>query len=262
MRLFCQDNPQVYELTATVVDLRPGAVLVDRSPFFPGGGGQLADRGVVTCGTREAAVRAIEPEERGTWLVLADTAHASTSSTTGTDSAALWAHTGDLAAPLRVLDEVRLKVDVDFRLLMNELHTLAHVANSVVFARCGGALLTGAQLADDGTLRVDFDLPDANNEQLRALEAPINEILRADVAVGSFYLPRAEAEATPGMFRSKAVTPPVQADGLVRIVEIAGIDRQACGGTHVVSTGLCRPCRVVKVESKGRHNRRMRLALG
>jgi misacylated tRNA(Ala) deacylase len=63
------------------------------------------------------------------------------------------------------------------------------------------------------------------------------------------------------MFRSKSVAPPPQADGLVRIVEIAGLDRQACGGTHLASTGAARPARIIKVENKGRHNRRIRFAL-
>lgn len=250
MRPFYQDHPDVYTLTTPIIDVRPGGILVERSPFFPGGGGQIADRGVVVTGAGEFAITAIVPDERGTWLEVGGTVDTGTTVLAG-------------ASGLRELlrHEVALNVDVAFRALMSELHTLAHVANSVVFTRFGGALLTGAQLSADGSLRIDFDLPDANNEHVRALEEPINAILRADVAVGAFYLARAEAEAIPGMFRSKSVAPPAQPDGLVRIVDIAGIDRQACGGTHVASTGVCRPCRIVKVENKGRHNRRMRLAL-
>jgi misacylated tRNA(Ala) deacylase len=235
MRLFCQDRPDIHELTAKVIDVRPGAVLVDRFPFFPGGGGQLADRGTLQANGPELQIAQIVPDERGAWLEIA-----------GADS---------------VRDEVLLKVDRPFRDLMRELHTLAHVANSVLYTGFGGALLTGAQLSADATLRLDVDLPEADNDKLRALEGPINDILRQDLKVGAIYMPRAEAEATPGMFRSKAVAPPPQSDGLVRIVEIAGLDRQACGGTHLSSTGASRPVRIVKVENKGRHNRRLRLAL-
>lgn len=235
MQLFCQDHPDIYELTARVIDVRPGAVLVDRSPFFPGGGGQLADRGTIQGNGTAIEIATIMPDERGTWLHIAD------------------------AEPLR--DEVLLKVDKPFRDLMRELHTLAHVANSVLYTGFGGALLTGAQLGADGTMRIDADLPEADNDRLRALEGPINDILRQDLKVRSIYMPRVEAESTPGMFRSKAVAPPPQADGLVRIVEIDGLDRQACGGTHLASTGAARRARIVKVENKGRHNRRLRFAV-
>lgn len=236
MRLFCQDHADTYELNAKVIDARPGAVLVDRHPFFPGGGGQLADRGTLQNGRGEWQIAGIVPDERGAWLEIADA-----------DS---------------IRDDVLLRVDKPFRDLMRELHTLAHVANSVLYTGFGGALLTGAQLAADATMRIDVDLPEADNDALRALEGPINDILRQDLKVGAVYLPRAEAEAVPGMFRSKAVAPPPQADGLVRIVEIAGLDRQACGGTHLTSTGASRPARIVKVENKGRHNRRIRFSLG
>jgi misacylated tRNA(Ala) deacylase len=236
MRLFCQDQPDICELTATIIDARPGAVLVDRHPFFPGGGGQLADRGTLLANDRELTIAGITLDERGAWLEIAD------------------AET--------VRDEVLLKVDKPFRDLMRELHTLAHVANALLYTGFGGALLTGAQLAADGTMRIDVDLPDADNDRLRALEGPINDILRQDLKVGSIYMPRVEAEAVAGMFRSKSVAPPPQADGLVRIVEIEGLDRQACGGTHLSSTGASRPARIVKVENKGRHNRRLRFALG
>jgi misacylated tRNA(Ala) deacylase len=63
------------------------------------------------------------------------------------------------------------------------------------------------------------------------------------------------------VLRSKAVTPPPQSDGKVRIVEIAGLDRQACGGTHLASTGQSRPLCILKVENKGRHNRRVKIGL-
>jgi misacylated tRNA(Ala) deacylase len=236
MRLFCQDHPDVDELPSTIIDARPGAVLVDHFPFFPGGGGQLPDKGTLVASSgAEYPITQITVDERGAWLELTDA-----------DS---------------IRDDVLLKIDMPFRQMMRELHTLAHVVNSVVFTGFGGALLTGAQLGADATMRIDFDLPDADNDRLRALEGPINDILRQDIAINTLYIPRGEAEATPGMFRSKSVAPPAQPDGLVRIVEIAGLDRQACGGTHLNSTGTSRLCRILKIENKGRHNRRMRLAL-
>ena len=220
---------------ATIVDARPGAVLVDRSPFFPGGGGQLADRGTLAWSGGEIAVTGVSREPTGDWHLLA------------ADAAAHGA--------------VRLAVDPAFRALMCELHTLAHVLNALVYQRFGGALLTGAQLGADATLRVDFDLPGVEAEALRTLEGPLNDVIRQDLAVRTLTMAWDDAASEPGMFRSKAVSPPRGADGTVRIVEIVGLDRQACGGTHLASTGAARPVRILKIDNKGRQNRRIRVGV-
>lgn len=232
-RYFCQDHPDQLELDAEVLDARPGAVLLGQSPFFPGGGGQLADRGVLEWSGGLLNVERLEPDPRGLWHVLAE--------------------------PVTVQGSVRAKVEPEFRRLMCELHTLAHVLNSIVYRDFGGALLTGAQLAADGTFRVDFDMPGVYPDWLRGLDGPINDVIRQDLPIRAFYMPWMAAEAEPGMFRSKSVSPPPQEDGLVRIVEITGLDRQACGGTHLASTGQARPVRILKVDNKGKQNRRIRV---
>ncbi|OKO75832.1 alanyl-tRNA editing protein [Bradyrhizobium sp. NAS96.2] len=232
---FTHDHPDILQLEADVLDARPGAILVERSPFFPGGGGQLADRGILRWSGGEPPVTGLARDERGLWhLVPGDS---------------------------EISGKVMLEVEPAFRALMCELHTLAHVVNALVYTRFGGALLTGAQLNDDGTFRVDFDLPGADNEALRALEAPLNDIIRQDLPVSAAFMAHTEAQAIPGLFRSKAVAPPVGPDGLVRIVEILGLDRQACGGTHLASTGQSRPARIVKIDNKGRQNRRIKVAV-
>jgi misacylated tRNA(Ala) deacylase len=232
-RYFCQDHPDVLELEASILDARPGAVLLDRSPFFPGGGGQLADRGEIEWAGGCLHVRRLITDERGSWHEFEGTAIPS----------------GTVVA----------RVNPAFRALMCELHTLAHVLNSIVHREFGGALLTGAQLGEDGTFRVDFDLPGADPDRLRALNGPVNDAIRRNFEIRSFHMPWSAAEAEPGMFRSKAVSPPPQEDGSVRIVEIVGLDRQACGGTHLRSTGEARPVRILKVDNKGRQNRRIRV---
>ena len=89
----------------------------------------------------------------------------------------------------------------------------------------------------------------------------IEDLIRAALPVETRFVPFEEARSTPGLIRSASVAPPPTADGTVRIVDIAGLDAQACGGTHLSNTAQSRPIRITKVENKGRHNRRVRFAL-
>jgi misacylated tRNA(Ala) deacylase len=166
-----------------------------------------------------------------------------------------------LAEPVEVAGTVQAAVHPAFRRSMTALHTDCHIVNALVHQHIGGALVTGAQLNDDGTAGIDFDLPDAGNDRLRALEPAINDCIRQDLALRCTNVPLAEAAAAPGLFRSRSVAPAPADDGTVRIVEIVGLDRQACGATHLASTGQSPPVHILNVESKGRHTRRIRLAL-
>ena len=234
-RYVCHEHPEVLALETRVVDARPGAVVLERTPFHPGGGGQLADRGVLRWNGGEAAVAGFELTEGRLWHRLAE--------------------------PVEASGSVQVAVDPAFRTMMTELHTGTHVLNALVYQQFHGALVTGAQLNDDGTARMDFDLPDADNDRLRALEASINDVIRQDLPLRFAYVPLAEAAAQPGLLRSKSVAPPPDEDGTVRIVEIVGLDRQACGGTHLASTARSRPIRILKIDNKGRHNRRVKIGL-
>jgi misacylated tRNA(Ala) deacylase len=235
-RSFYHDHPDTLTVETEVVDARPGRVLLRRSPFFPGGGGQLADRGVLRWRGGEVAVAGFEASEAGLWHLLA----------------------GPSAEPH---GPVEAAVDPAFRQLMRELHTATHVLNALVYRAFDGALVTGAQMNADGSARMDFDLPDADADRLRALEAAIEDVRRQDLAVGDGYVPLTEAARRPGLIRNRSVAPPPTPDGMVRVVEIVGLDRQACGGTHLASTGGPHPVRVLRVDNKGRHNRRVRIGL-
>ena len=101
----------------------------------------------------------------------------------------------------------------------------------------------------------------ADNDKLRALEAGLNDLIRQDLPLRYTYVPLVEATAQHGLIRSRSVAPPPGDDGLIRIVEIVGLDRQACGGTHLASTARSRPLRILKIDNKGRHNRRIRIGL-
>ncbi len=235
-KYFCHDHPETLTLETRVIDARPGAVVLEQSPFHPGGGGQLTDRGVLRWGGGEVQVTAIEADGGRLWHVLAE--------------------------PVEIAGAVEAVVDADFRAMMMQLHTDTHILNALVFQKFAGALVTGAQLNADATARMDFDLPDADNDRLRALEPEINDVIHQDLALRYDWVAAGALTAEAGLVRCRSVAPPPAADGTVRIVEIVGLDRQACGGTHLPSTGQSRSVRILKIDNKGRHNRRVKIGLG
>lgn len=143
MHLFCHEHPDTLVVETTVTDARPSKVALAQSPFYPGGGGQLADRGTIRWSGGEAKVTGFDLSAGKVWLLLDTQAEVS-----GTVEAA---------------------VDSSFREMMRQLHTDTHVLNALVFQQFDGALVTGVQMAEDGTARMDFDLPGADNERLRGL---------------------------------------------------------------------------------------------
>jgi misacylated tRNA(Ala) deacylase len=235
MHLFCHEHPDTLNVQTEVADARPGKVVLAQSPFYPGGGGQLADRGIVRWQGGEAKVVGFEQSTGKLWHLLDTQAEIS--------------------------GGVEAAVEPSFRQMMRQLHTDTHILNALVFQSFDGALVTGVQMAEDGTARMDFDIAGADNDRLRALEGPINDLIRQDIGVNFVYVPMQEAQAEHGLIRSRSVAPPPTPDGKIRIVEIAGLDRQACGGTHLASTGGSSPIRILKIDNKGRHNRRVRIGL-
>jgi misacylated tRNA(Ala) deacylase len=235
MHLFCHDHPETLSLETEIVEARPGRVVLAQSPFYPGGGGQLADCGAIRWSGGEAKVTGCEVTAGKVWHVL------------------------DVQTELA--GAVEAAVDPAFRRTMRQLHTGSHVLNAFVFQAFDGALVTGVQMAADGTARMDFDVAGADNDRLRGLEGPVNDAIRQNIPVHFTYVGMSEAQAERGLIRSRSVAPPPTPDGKVRIVEIVGLDRQACGGTHLTATGDSPPLRILKIDNKGRHNRRVRFGL-
>jgi misacylated tRNA(Ala) deacylase len=234
-RYFCHEHPETLSLETAVVDAQPGRVLLRETPFYPGGGGQLPDRGRIRWAHGEVAVTGIELRGKAMWHILAE--------------------------PVEVTGTVEAEVDAELRRIMRELHTDLHIINALVYREFDGALVTGVQMAEDGTARIDFDLPDADNDRIRALQGEINDIIRQDLPVQESYIGEGEARREPGLIRSRSVAPPPTPDNKIRVIDIVGLDRQACGGTHLTSTGGSRPVRILKIDNKGRHNRRVRIGL-
>ncbi|HLI11861.1 MAG TPA: alanyl-tRNA editing protein [Alphaproteobacteria bacterium] len=233
--LFCHDHPETLTLETRVVGASPGRVALAESPFYPGGGGQPADRGTLRWQQGEARVIGFEYEGARLWHLL--------------------------DAQSEISGAVEAVVDARFRRIMRQLHTDTHILNAFVYQSFDGALVTGVQMYEDGSARMDFDVPGADNDRLRSLEAPINDVIRQDLGLRFDYVPLEAAQAQHGLIRSRSVAPPPTPDGKIRIVEIAGLDRQACGGTHLLSTGGSPLIRILKIDNKGRHNRRVRIGL-
>jgi misacylated tRNA(Ala) deacylase len=231
----CHAEPNLLKFQADVVSSRPGAVLLSKSALHPGGGGQVSDRGFLEHAHGRAAIKGIIREDDGWWH--------------------------DLDQGIEVDGEVHVEVDADHRARVGKLHTVTHILNALVFERFDGALVTGAQIYGDGTARMDFDLPGVSSEKLRHLEADINQVIRNAIDVRSRYVDADLAASTPGMIRSQSVAPPPTLDGRLRTIEIVALDEQACGGTHIANTAMSQPILITKVDNKGRHNRRVRIAL-
>ncbi|HSS65631.1 MAG TPA: alanyl-tRNA editing protein, partial [Gammaproteobacteria bacterium] len=107
--------------------------------------------------------------------------------------------------------------------------------------------------------RLDFDLPESTLDK-EQLTAALNRLVEENHAVKPRWISEAEMEAQPELVRTMSVKPPM-GQGEVRLLEIEGVDLQPCGGTHVASTGEIGPVRVTKIEKKGKHNRRVNVAL-
>lgn len=233
----CHEHPDLTAHDASVVDARPGAVALSRSAFHPGGGGQVSDIGTLVTSDGPVTVARIEVDGDTWWHMLDD------------ESALI---DGD----------VEVRIDTDHRHRVASLHTMSHVLNAFVYQEFEGSLVTGAQINGDGTGRMDFDLSQIDNDRLRALEAPVNDVIERGHAVDAVYVDAAEAAATNGLVRSLSVAPPPTDDGRLRLIDVAGLDRQACGGTHLSNTGESPPFKIGKIENKGKRNRRVRFTLG
>ncbi len=151
-------------------------------------------------------------------------------------------------------DAVRAEIDWDKRYARMRMHTALHLLTAALpYAVTGGSV--GEQ---DG--RLDFDIPEGGLDK-DAITAKLAEMIATDAGVTSRWISDAELEANPGLVKTMSVKPPV-GTGQVRLIEIAGIDLQPCGGTHVRQLSEIGAVRVTQIEKKGKQNRRVRIAFG
>jgi len=221
---------------ARVVGVDGNAVALDQTAFFPGGGGQLADRGAIVWNGAPLAVTALRK-----------------------DGDVVWHELEPIGGRVPDLDDtVRGELDWDFRHRMMRTHTALHTLTAVIF-KDFGAQVTGGQMYADRA-RMDFAIEVFTPEIVRQVEQRVNERLAEGHPVKVYFLPREEAFQIPDLIRTKInlLPPDIQT---IRIVEIEGVDLQADGGTHVRNTSEVGRIRVIKTENKGKQNKRMEIAL-
>ena len=231
--LLFHEHSYLREFDATVTAVAGAGVELDRTAFYIGGGGQPSDLGVLTAGGRRYAVSGVK-RDGGMLLHLID---------------------GDRP---EAGDRVSGSIDWERRYRLMRTHTALHILCGVVW-RDYGALVTGGNM-QPGEARMDFELERMSAGFAEEVEAKINEEVAAARSVLAANLPREEAERIPDLIRTKINLLPVNIRE-VRTIDIEGLDVQADGGTHVGNTTEVGRIRVVGHESKGRVNKRLRIAL-
>ena len=218
------------EARITVVD--DAGVRLDRTVFYPLGGGQPGDRGELIL-------------DDGTTIPIVDTRKGR--------AADEIVHIPDASAdPGLVGSEVSARIDWERRHRLMRMHTCLHLLCSLI-----PAPVTGGSIRD-GSGRLDFDLPESTLDK-EDLTARLNRLVVEAHPVIPRWISEEELDANPSLVRTMSVVPP-HGRGRVRLLDIEGVDLQPCGGTHVASSGEIGRVRVTKIEKKGRQNRRVVVA--
>jgi misacylated tRNA(Ala) deacylase len=226
------DDQTLREWDAAVLAADPEGIVLDTSAFYPGGGGQPPDHGVLLWGGVQT--RIVGARKGGDlYLIPAE---------------------GDPLPPPGTA--VRGAVEDERRTALMRTHSGLHVLCGVVF-RDFGALVTGGNM-EPLTARMDFNLPQVPEGFRDAVESACNAEVAANRRIDVRVLPREEAFALPDIIRTATNLVPAEVKD-VRIIDIVGLDQQADGGTHVAATGQVGRIEVVKIENKGKGFRRLRI---
>jgi misacylated tRNA(Ala) deacylase len=231
--LLFRDDAYLKTATARVLAAGERGIELDRTVFYPLGGGQAGDAGFLV-------------RQNGVRIPIADTRKG------GTPDSVL--HVPASGAPLPEPGEtVTLEIDWPRRYRLMRLHTALHLLSCVVVAP-----VTGGNIVPDKA-RLDFDIDLAALDAAR-IESETNRLIASGVATETAWITDAELDAQPELVKTMSVQPP-RGMGRVRLLRIPGIDLQPCGGTHVANIAEIGAIRVVKIRSEGRHNRRVEIVL-
>ena len=229
--LLFRDDAYLRSCEATLIGADERGLRFDRTIFYPTGGGQPGDVGVVKFpdGTTVAIVDAVKGEAPDEVV-----------------------HVIGLDVPRPAIGtRAVLELDWARRHRLMRMHTCLHLLSAVL-----PYPVTGGQVSD-GKGRLDFDMSEAPPDK-DVITAKLNELVTSDRPVNPRWVTDAELDGNPDLVKTMSVKPP-RGSGQVRLIEVDGLDLQACGGTHVRRTGEIGAVRVRKIESKGKQNRRVLL---
>jgi len=230
-----REDAYAREIVARVLSATPEGVVLDRTVFYARAGGQPGDAGLLRWAGGEMAV---------------------SEALKGPEDSVLHVPAPGAALP-EAGSEVTAVLDWARRHRLMRMHTSLHLLCSLI----PGAGVTGGQIGADKS-RLDFDLPDPPTKE--SLTEALNALVAANHAISERWISEAELDANPSLVRTLSVQPP-RGTGRIRLVRIgaedAPIDLQPCGGTHVRATGEIGRVEVVKIENKGKQNRRVTLVL-
>lgn len=233
MQLVFRDDAYAKSCEAVVTSADERGLRLDRTVFYPLGGGQLGDTGQLRLAD-------------GSTVAIADTVKGA-----GPDEVVHVLAPG-MSAPA-VGTAVTAEIDWARRHRLMRMHSCLHLLCAVITGD-----VTGGQVSD-GKGRLDFNLPEAKLDKDH-IEAELNRLIAEDHPVRPRWITDEELTSHPELVRTMSVKPPMGL-GRLRLLEIEGVDLQPCGGTHVTHTGEIGAVEVVKIESKGKQNRRVNLAL-
>ncbi len=225
-----REDAYLRECDASVVAVADGAVVLDRTVFYPMGGGQPGDTGTLSCAGRTIPIIDTRYGEGGSIRHLLEE---------GAECPAAG-------------DEVHVALDWDRRYRHMRMHTAMHLLGAVLQYGVTGGNISGEKS------RLDFDMEDTIDKE--AVQSALEQLVAEDHAVSHRWITDEELDAQPELVRTMSVQPP-RGKGKVRLLEVEGVDLQPCGGTHLRSTAEVGKVRIGKVEKKGRHNRRVNIHL-
>ena len=228
--LLFRDDAYATEFEAVVTGGVAGRPVLDRTLFYPEGGGQPGDKGVLIL-------------DEGSELKVSDTKK-------GVEPGEVAHVLTDPALLLAPGTHVKGRIDWDRRHRLMRMHTCLHLLSAVIIAPVTGGAV------GDGYGRLDFDLPEVPERE--EVQAKLNELIRRNAPVSFRWITDAELDAQPELVKTLSVQPP-RGTGRVRLVQVEDIDLQPCGGTHVKRIGEIGEVLIAKVEKKGKQNRRVRL---
>lgn len=232
MELLFRQDAYLKDCTATVAGVDAAGIRLDRTVFYPMGGGQPGDTGKLHL-------------ENGDIVEIVDTVKGAHHEDV--------VHVPKPGSPLPAIGaKVRAEIDWDRRHRLMRMHSCLHLVCAVIKGD-----VTGGQV-NDGKGRLDFNLPEQSLDK-EAITREVNRLIAEDHPVRPRWITDAELTAQPDLVRTMSVKPP-SGGGKVRLLEIEGVDLQPCGGTHVARTGEIGPVEVTKIENKGKMNRRVNIA--